>query len=254
MGIDLIDLSFRIKNGLGVDLSLADWNALAQDQDISVKDLYALILFRRNLKPTGTPVDSTVSESVWQRVHSNILAKTAKPTETITPQSHIMELFPDIACEEAWRKVQEGLEWQLPPLQLAEHNQRLIQRWHSIRNILAATSYTVVILVAFTGQIAVAVGAALSSLVLLVLGAILLDQCQQRMPKELPDDVVTLKDLCSRIEQSYGWTIPVRPNLHEEARRQREWEQLKLILVNGLGVDPEEVTYEAKLIRDLGAA
>ncbi|MFO0978053.1 MAG: hypothetical protein U0996_16725 [Planctomycetaceae bacterium] len=46
MGIDLLDVSFRLERATGVAVSQSDWASLVKDGDILVGDLYSLLLCR----------------------------------------------------------------------------------------------------------------------------------------------------------------------------------------------------------------
>lgn len=69
----------------------------------------------------------------------------------------------------------------------------------------------------------------------------------------LPHGVETVKDLCRRIRDLNAFRLICRPLSQDLDECQKIWTSLKDCLVNSLGVDDDEVTMDARLIKDLGA-
>lgn len=65
MGMDLLDVAFRVEKSFGISLEASDFQQLVRDRDIVVGDLYALILRRiRIVKDLVRTVAATDYEAI----------------------------------------------------------------------------------------------------------------------------------------------------------------------------------------------
>jgi hypothetical protein len=75
----------------------------------------------------------------------------------------------------------------------------------------------------------------------------------ERHRRVLPTGIETVKDLCRRVRDLNAFRLIGRPSAQNVDECEKVWSSLKECLVNALGVDHDEVTLQARFIRDLGA-
>ncbi len=117
MGIDLLDVSFRIEKTTGVRLDQSDWQSLAMNGDVTVGDLYSLILCRLKYD-ADVKTDIQLNESVWQQTRSALAKIADRPPTEVTMQNRLEELLPESSRPEMWKSLQEDLKLSLPLLEL----------------------------------------------------------------------------------------------------------------------------------------
>ena len=92
MGIDLLDVSFRLEKTTGVKLMADDWSALVVENDICVGDLYSLLICRLDLSHE-IRTDIELNETVWHRVQAAVARISNKSPADITMEMTLCELF-----------------------------------------------------------------------------------------------------------------------------------------------------------------
>ncbi len=130
MGIDLLDVSFRIEKTTGVRLDQSDWQSLAMNGDVTVGDLYSMILCRLKYD-ADVKTDIQLNESVWQQTRSALAKIADRPPTEVTMQNRLEELLPESSRPEMWKSLQQDLKLSLPLLELPVRLRRrlVIGQW-----------------------------------------------------------------------------------------------------------------------------
>src|SRR5690348_15122595 len=106
MGIDLLDITFRIEKAFNVKLSLKDYSDLARDRDIVVGELYELILSKMHLRDVGRS-SIRLNERLWSQMRTALHLATATPPERIELGLRLETLFPRETRRDRWRSLRE---------------------------------------------------------------------------------------------------------------------------------------------------
>ncbi len=93
VGVDFLDIGFRIEREFCVSVSKDDWTSLVRDNDITVGDLYGLILQKLHLEDIGRH-DLGLNFRLWSEMQSVLHSVTAVPREQIELNSPLEALFP----------------------------------------------------------------------------------------------------------------------------------------------------------------
>lgn len=243
MGVDLLDLAFRIEKAFGLKLergfflNIVDkhqpmWREPGQPRpDITVGQIYDEILEQlRCQNRLGTP-DKDFEQSLRDTVLRELQAR--YPLRKRTLQTATWELWLYPVTIQDWRSLGEVLGVQLPAL---------VDRRIRV-GIIGGLVISLIPLV-----VACKYGNSLLYLPLAVSGLLGVIWLRQRKPMEpIPRDVGTIGSLVDfvvfeRMQKSdQGWP----ENL--------VWNQLRRIVSEVLGVDEGEVTATSRLVQDLGA-
>ena len=115
MGVDFLDIGFRIEREFCVSVSKDDWTSLVRDNDITVGDLYGLILQKLHLEDIGRH-DLGLNFRLWSEMQSVLHSVTAVPREQIELNSPLEALFPrDTLCE-LWDELRNTCRYRIAEL------------------------------------------------------------------------------------------------------------------------------------------
>lgn len=244
MGIDLLDITFRIEKEFGIRVSRDAWLEVAgvtPDEmttgfDMTAGQLYDFILSRLSESPGGFRPPRVSPDALLNKL-SLFFHLPAGSIDTETELERLL-IRPDRHSE--WFELARFLETQLPALRrpfwlsasialriiaLLAIGLALARQWNSAAACLAALIVTGVVW----------------------LLALVLTATEARV---IPRQSRTVADLYGLLNST-----PVRAGPDSPAPWTPEdvWEMLKQILVDCLAVDPDEVTPDARLVADLGA-
>jgi hypothetical protein len=243
VGIDLLDMQFRIETAFGLKLergfflNIIDkhqpmWREPGQPRpDITVGQIYDGILEQLRLQNRLGTRDEDFEQSLRDSVLRELQARHL--LRSLTLQSATCELWRDSVTTQEWRSLGEVLGVQLPAL---------VDRRIRVGMIGGLVIALIPLVAAYKS------GSSLLYLPLAICGLLGVVWVQQRTPLELiPRDVETIGGLVDfvvfeRMQKSgQGWP----ENL--------VWNQLCRIVSDVLGVEEAEVIAAARLVQDLGA-
>jgi acyl carrier protein len=82
MGLDLLDLTYRIEKAFHINVGRDEFSQLVRDHDIAVGDIYEFILGKMNLRDVAR-YSFRLNEFVWLEMRSAIHLATETPPEQI---------------------------------------------------------------------------------------------------------------------------------------------------------------------------
>ena len=246
MGLDFFEVTLRIEEAFDIKLSEQDINAAVRDNDITVGDLYALVLRKLGLPDVGR-YDFQLNRALWLQMQQILSSVTQVPVEHVQLPVLLDELIPRETRREMWDSLRE-----VSPYRISELDYPRVVR---IVGIVIASA--VVLIELF--QLWQMPGAKWLWPVLGIFGCWMVSETYLKLlsvcsplRKEFPARVRTVKDLC-RIVLALNYSdICSNTEVEVDQRSLSVWEQLVEILGNTLGVDSEKVTFHSRLLRDLG--
>lgn len=248
MGLDLLDLQFRIERAFHVDVSQDEFIGLGQGHDIVIGDLYELILTKLHLRDVGR-YDVRLNEFLWREVQSALHYATEAPREQIKLGLALETLFPRETRRARWQALREICPYKIRELDysgfvrlcgfLLAMGVVAVEHWQ-IWQIPGARWFW-----PFLGFFGL----------WMVVETYwrLLNVCAP-LRNCFPKSTKTVKDLCRSVLSANYRAICTNSQLSFDQRCSGVWEQLVAVLVDVLGVDPGDVTFRSRLFRDLGAA
>jgi acyl carrier protein len=247
MGLDFLDLTFRIERVFDVKMSEEDFSGLMRNRDIAVGDIYEFLLKKLNLRDVGR-YDLRLNEYLWSQMRSALHSASETPFEQIQLGIALEEIFPRDMRRARWKALREICPYRVRELDYS--------RFIRLAGFLLAT--TVVLLEQF--QVWQIPGA---QLLWPLLGGVGIWMVCETYLKVLaicaplrncfPAKMTTVKDLCRSVLASNYADICDLAELALDGRCSAVWEQLVDVLVETLGVDPADVTFRSRLFGDLGA-
>ena len=248
MGLDLLDITFRIEKAFQIEMSRQDFFELWRDGDIVAGDLYEFILRKMHLRDVGRR-SVRLNEYVWSQIQAALHSATAAPLVQIQLGLRLEELFPRETRRDRWRALREQ-----SPYQIAELDYPKFVR---VFGFLLAIGVVVV----EQRQIWQIPGAnwfwpVLGIFAVWMIGETylkLLSVCSA-LRNRFPGKMQTVKDLCRTVMSTNYAEICRGAEISIDQRSAVVWEQLVEILASALGVDAREVTFRSRLVGDLGAA
>ncbi len=115
MGLDLLDITFRIERQFGIDLSQDDFKSILHDRDVQVGDLYDLILRKLHLRDVGRN-DIRLNHALWTNVQELIGAVTEIPLEQIELKTPLATLFPGGTRRATWEALRQASPYRIGKL------------------------------------------------------------------------------------------------------------------------------------------
>ncbi len=248
MGLDLLDITFRIEHKFDVDLSREDLAALVRDRDIIVGDLYDLVLKKLHLRDVAR-YDVRLSYALWTELRDVIHSVTKVPLDRIELKTPLEALFPRKTRRATWEALREASPYRIRKLDYP----RVVR---TVGFVLAAVMALIEQL-----QIWQVPGVKWLWPLLGLLGVWMLIETYTKvlsllspLRKRFPSGMTTVKDLCRAVLATNYADICRSDEIPSEKRCLAVWQQLTEILVDGLGVDADEITFRSRLVRDLAMA
>lgn len=246
MGIDLLDIRFRIEKAFGVVVSPEDWQRMVRNRDILVGDLYNFLLKELALVDHAR-TDIGLNYHVWEVVHQKLHQVTKIPTEEIELGTPLESLFPKPARRETWNVLRELCPYHVRELDYPKVVRRVgfllaagvvvIEQFQIWRLPLARWLWP------FLGIVGLWM---ISETYLKIL------KICARFRTAFPAKMATVKDFCRTILATNYREICQEFQIAFDERSMAVWEQLVQILVEALGVETDEVAFHSRLIHDLG--
>lgn len=245
MGLDVLDVTFRIEKAFQIELRQEDLQGLVRDGDITVGDLYQLILTKMHLRDVGR-YDIRLNEQLWLGMKFVLHSASGTPWSEIQLGLPLETLFPLPTRRAKWTALRTACPYRIPELDYP----RIVR----VSGLLVAG--TMVLFEQF--QIWQNPGLkflwpAVGILGIWVFGETYLKILSICAPlrNRFPARMKTVKDLCrSVLARNYAEICNTA--LHAlDQRHLSVWEKLVEQLVVALGVDADEVTFQSRLYRDL---
>jgi hypothetical protein len=248
MGLDLLDVKFRIEKEFHIDVSNEELLGLVRDKDIIVGDLYELLLRKMQLRDLGRH-SVRLNAYLWSQVRSALHSATGVPLEQIELGLALESLFPRATRRDRWETLRDGCPYK-------------------IRELDYPMSVRVGAFLAAAGVVAIEqlqiwqIPGAKWFWHLLGLVAIwmvcetyakVLSVCAG-LRNRLPSGMTTAKELCRSVMSANYADIGKGSQIVLDERCSAVWEQLVEVLTGVLGVDSTAVTFRSRLFADLGAA
>src|SRR5690242_1113268 len=115
MGLDLLDVTFRIERELHVEVSRDEFFGLLRDRDIVVGELYELILKKLHLRDVGRN-NVRLNAFLWSQIQSAIHLATDVPLERIELGSRLETHFPRESRRARWDALREVCPYKIREL------------------------------------------------------------------------------------------------------------------------------------------
>lgn len=248
MGLDLLDVKFRIERAFHIHVPQGDLVQLERGGDIVVGDVYELILQKLQLCDLGR-YDLRLNRYLWCGIREAIHGVTGSPLEQIELGTDLENLFPRETRRAQWQALRDVSPYRIRELDYSE----LVR----LCGFLIAAGVVAV----EHWQIWQIPGLRWFWPLLGVFGLWMVFETYLKLLSILaplrncfPKTMKTVKDLCRSVLSSNYAQICNDSQIALDRRCSAAWEQLVTIFVDALGVDPGEVTFRSRLFRDLGAA
>lgn len=246
MGIDVLDVTFRIEKAFDVELSRMDFEGLVRNNDVTVGSLYELILKKLHLRDVARH-DLGLHYDLWEEIQGILHRALDVRPESIELATPLEVLFPREGRREAWSALREASPYRIAELEytstvrvagfLLAAGMVLVEQFRLWR--IAGIKWLWPLL----GLCGIWM---VSETYLKILSI-----CAP-LRKSFPAGMTNVKDLCRAVLAANYLDVCGRFDLSLDERCITIWEQLTGILSDALGVDPEEVEFRSRLIRDLG--
>lgn len=247
MGIDLLDLTYRIERDLQVEMSMEDLQGLLHDQDIRVGDLYDLILNRLGMRDHSRH-SMRLNWEVWSEMQNVLHCVTRRPLDEIRLGDALAELFPRETRRAQWDGLRQACRFRIPDLDYPRFVRVLgFQLAAGVVLIEQNQLWQIQVLRWFLPVLGL-IGLWMVSETYLKL----LSVCAP-FRTQFPSGLRTVKDLCRNVLAVNYVEICEGNESVDVSHCPAIWEKLVTILVDTLGVKAQSVTFRSRLFHDLGA-
>lgn len=255
MGIDIVDIAMAIERTFDIRMETGDMEFLVYEGDVQVGDLYILILKKLHVRDAAR-FDFRLNRQLWQDVQQALHLATGTPFDEVQLQTPLVELLPRPTRLERWNAFRNALPYELPELE------------YPVFVPIAGMFVSVLMLVIEQVRIWQNPVAKCFWPLLGIVGVWMMVEAyfktlrlMARFRTRLPSRWRTVKDLC-RAMLKLNFANASNAALLEaidlntllaEKRCLEVWQELRSLLSNSLGIPPDMITFESKLIADLRA-
>ena len=246
MGIDVLDIVFRVEKAFAVKISIDDLTGLERECDIIVGDLFELVLKKMHLRDVGR-FDIRLNHRLWLEIRSDLHSVTDIPLGRIELETPLETLFPRETRREKWDALRSYCPYRIRALEYP-------QIVPTVGLLLAAG---VVLIEQF--QIWQVPGAFWFWPLLGLFGIWMVCETYLKilavcapLRNRFPPGLKTAKELCREILAANYIDISADVEIPFDQRCMEAWEQLTEILAEALGIDRDAVKFRSRLVRDLG--
>lgn len=248
MGLDLLDVRFRIEHTFHIDVAEEEFVELVRNQDIVIGDLYDLVLRKLHLRDVGRH-SVRLNQFLWSEMKSALQRATEAPQQQIELGLPLETLFPRETRRVRWQALRDVCPYKVRDLDYPAYVR--------LGGFLLAAA----VVLLEQRQLWQMIGLKWLLPFLGLLGVWMVGETYLKMLTFLaplrhsfPAGIRTVKDLCRSVLSSNYAEICTSADIALDDRCAGVWEQLVELLVATLGVDAAEVTFRSRLFRDLGAA
>ncbi|HEX7380164.1 MAG TPA: hypothetical protein VF278_23790 [Pirellulales bacterium] len=247
MGLDLLDVRFRLEKTFHIDIGNDEFLGLLRNQDILIGDLYEFILRKLQLRDSGRH-SFRLNQFLWCEMNAALSRATETPPERIELGLPLKTLFPRDARRTTWQALRDAC-----PYKVGDLNYPGYVRAGGF--LLAAA-----VVLLEQRQLWRMVGFKWFLPILGLFGVWMVGETYLKMLTFLapwrtsfPARMRTVKDLCRGVLSANYAEICRAADVALDEHCAKVWEQLVEVLVEALGVDAAAVTFRSRLIRDLDA-
>lgn len=246
MGLDLLDISYRIEETFDVSLSGDDLTELAREGDIAVGDLYELVLRKMHLRDVAR-YDVGLNYALWRELQAVIHCVAEVPPDRIELKTPLEDLFPRETRRTKWEDLRNACPYRVPKLDYPR--------------VVRVVGFSLATAVVLAEQFQIWQIPALRWFwpLLGLLGIWMLLETYLKvlwilapLRSHLPAGMNTVKDLCRTVLARDYERICHDVEIPLDERCLVVWQKLTDLLVDVLGVDPDTITFRSRLFRDLG--
>jgi len=259
MGVDLLDIMFRLEKAFHVRLNREDFQLPPEPGSkmpryrTKVRDLYQIVIEKRSQQKArrgSAGLDGRALEEVCWALATVLDV----PRERIGGDDSLTELIPEPARNRSWRQLKRRLQLELPDLKIPRTLYQVV--WWSSAVAVTLIAYGT-LWVTFPHESNDVAGIVVRLVVCAVfctpIGAVLaglLTTSHAWHFVEFPEGLQTVRDLAHSV---LALNRKHFVELCESDPDDDVWESLRFIVADVLAVDPAEVAKEADLFEDLGA-
>jgi len=248
MGLDFVEIVLDTEKTFGVELSEEDIEQLPREGDITVGDLYSLVLKKLHLRDVGRH-DVRLNYHLWEGIRRVIESVTNVPLERIQLKTPLETLFPRETRRATWEALRRASPYRIPTLDYP----KVVRR-------LGLTLAAAVVLIEQLGIWPIA-GPKWLWPVLGILGIWMVSETYLKvlwicapLRTSFPSRMTTVKDLCRTVLGANYEDVCRDLEIPMDDRCLAVWSQLTRMLAEQLGVDADTITFRSRLFRDLGTS
>jgi hypothetical protein len=247
MGLDFFDITYRIEKTFRIDFSNDDLMSLVRNQDITVGDLYDMVLKKMHLQDIGR-YDIRLNRQFWLQMQSILHSATNVPSSQLELGLSLETPFPRPTRRDAWHALRAACPYRIPDLDYP----------HVVRISGLCLAAGVVLVEQFQiWQLPVInwLWPLLGLLGFWMFGETYLKIMSICAPlrNRFPSGMKSVKDLCRLVLAMNYADICNSVDIPLDQRHLSVWHNLVEVLADVLGVNPDEVTFRSRIVRDLGA-
>ena len=249
MGLDFLDVTFRLERSLGVSLTQDDLQSIERNGDVRVGDLYELLLSKLGIEDNFRNSYS-LNQVLWLDIQAVLSEVTRIPKSKILLQSSLDVMFPKPTRREDWDRLADLSAYAIPELDYSP----------VVRLMAVATAILVAYLEIQNLRIVPWLFPLMGFLSIWVFAETYLKMLKILTPyrQSIPSNLATVKELC-RAVLSLNYEEICRDATHRLAfstnldeRCLSVWKELVETLSETLGADTEEIDFRTRLLADLG--
>lgn len=246
MGIDLLDLNFRIERKFDVSFSQDDYLGLLVDNDIVVGDLFAAILKKKGWRDEVRN-NIGLNFEAWLFVQNLVQQATGVDLDQVQLGTPLAELFPKTQRRDLWQILRDQCHYSIPELDYPPAVRPI-----ALTVAVAAAGFDVFHLLRLPGFQWLLPLTTLVGIWILIETYVKMMSILSRWRRVFPRQMRTVKDLCRLVlyDNVEEFCRDIDINIDRESVA--AWRTLVEILCDTLGVDEDEVTPRARLVADLG--
>lgn len=248
MGLDFFDITYRVEQAFGVELTQHDVLGVVRDRDIAVGDLYDLVLKKMSLTDVAR-FDIQLNEQLWSDIRALLSRVAVIAEQRIELTTPLAELFPQHGRRVAWNAMRGESQYRLPELDYP-----LSVRLFGIllaAGVVAIEQFRIWQLPWLNG-----LWPLLGLLGIWMVSETYLKilSCCAPLRSRFPRSLTTAKDLYRTILSLNYDVLTQHLRQVNEVHAGQVWEQLAAILAEVLDVRIDEISFRSRMFRDLGAS
>lgn len=246
MGLDFLDVTYRLEKAHGIHLSQDDFLSIYRDSDIEVGDLYELVLKKMHLRDVGR-YDLGLNRRLWLEVQQALHVATDVPHEQIELGMPLAALLPRERRRADWDAFRAA----------CPHRVRELEYPRAVfiaGSLLALATVAIEQLHLWQRNVVKWLWPLLGILGLWMIVETYLKVLAICAPLRVrfPSGMTTVKDLCRMVLATNYAEICSTSEIPIDERTCEVWTELVEQLVQALGVSAEQITFRTRLVRDLG--
>ena len=260
MGLDLVELTMRVKESFGVSVEPDDFRVGSdtpvgkQDLRTKVGDLLQVIVCKRQ-SLARYEGDVGLRELAVADVRRALAEVLESPVEAIAPDEHLESLVDKRRRRVIWRQLARRLRKRLPRLEWDYVSERAVW-WTVCLPLTAATAAAGIWWISddpggLASRLLAFVMISVCAFVPGAIGATVFVSLPWWLRRRLPKHVASVEDLGAAV---LGLNRDRYVHEHGDRGDDDVWPSLRILVADVLDVPVERVTLDADLIRDLGCS